>query len=682
MKIRYANPVVWQTLLVVFVTTTVRGQSDSASLSTLNEVVITGQYTPQSVKQSVYQVRVISRDQIRKQAASNLQNVLSTQLNIRFSQDVSTGGADITMLGLSGQNVKILIDGVPITGRQGTSNEINVNQIDVNSIERIEIIEGPVSIIYGADALAGVINIITQKNKSRRLALSARIQEETIGREYGLNKGIHNQYLSASAAYKRWYLNGAIGHNLFNGWKDTATGRELVWHKKDQIQGNAVLGYHTDKLNIYYRLDGLDEIITNPANVVGSEPAIDQEYITDRLMQQVQANYICNKHLSFNAQASYSTFSRQVYSTLFYPNGDVRAATAPGLQSIDHFDGFIVRTTAVFKPSTLIAIQPGVDINMEKGDGERIKDGTRQISNYAFFLTADMRPHRLFQLRPGLRFEKNSVYKAPPVTPSLNAKLALSPSTDVRLAYARGFRAPSLRELFFDFFDASHQIEGNPDLEAERSHSFTGSLNWKKQLATKATLGIAVNGFYNNVDNRISYALKAGSNSITSYINIDKYKTRGGTLTGNLTYKNLSASLGFGYTGLYNQYAENNKSLPELQWSPEVNTLIFYAFSQIGLDLNLLYKYTGKLPSYQEVSDNNQTDYRLVKISAYHWADFTINQRICSFLKLSAGVRNLFDVTSINNNAGGNGAHSTNGARPIGYGRSFLLGLFFDIQNR
>jgi outer membrane receptor for ferrienterochelin and colicins len=48
------------------------------------------------------------------------------------------------MMGLSGQNVKILLDGVPMVGRQGTSNEINVNQIDVNSIERIEIIEGPI----------------------------------------------------------------------------------------------------------------------------------------------------------------------------------------------------------------------------------------------------------------------------------------------------------------------------------------------------------------------------------------------------------------------------------------------------------------------------------------------------------------------------------------------------------
>ena len=121
----------------------------------MGEVIVTGQYKPQSVKNSVYQVRTISKERIQKQAATKLQDVLNSELNIRFSQDPATGGSDISMLGLSGQNVKILLDGMPMIGRQGTSNEININQIDVNTIERIEIIEGPMSVIYGADALAG-----------------------------------------------------------------------------------------------------------------------------------------------------------------------------------------------------------------------------------------------------------------------------------------------------------------------------------------------------------------------------------------------------------------------------------------------------------------------------------------------------------------------------------------------
>lgn len=657
--------------------TLVLAQTDTSSVATLSEVVVTGQYTPQSVKQSVYQVRVIGKEQIQKQAAASLQNILNTQLNIRFSQDVATGGADISMLGLSGQNVKILIDGVPLTGRQGISNEININQIEVNSIERIEIIEGPMSVIYGADALAGVINIITKKNSTHKFGVNARILEETVGKEYGIRKGIHNQYVGVSASHKSWYFNGGIGRNLFNGWKDTAIGRELIWHKKDQITANAIVGYKTEKLHVYYRLDGLDEIITNPANPVGSGSAVDQEYITDRLMHQLQATYTLNKKLLFNALTSYTNFSRQVYSTLYYANGDVRLAPS-NLHSLATFNGYVARATAVYKPSSVIAIQPGVDINIEKGEGERIKQGSNGVSNYAFFVTADITPHSIIQIRPGIRFEKNSVYQAPPVIPSLNVKLAVTPSTDIRLSYAKGFRAPSIRELYYDFFDASHQIEGNPNLKAETSNSFTGSVNWKKKLNANVVASLILSGFYNDVNDQISFAPKASAPTITSYINISKFKTRGGALNGSLNYKNLTTSLGFAYTGRYNQYVEADKSLPEFKWSPEVNTFISYTFSKIGLDLNLFYKLTGKLPYYQSVTNNNQATYLLVQTSAYHWADITVNKKIFSYLKLNAGVRNLFNISTVNNTAIVSGAHSSAGAKPIGYGRSFFAGLIFD----
>src|SRR5690606_23632369 len=121
-------------------------------------VVITGEVEPQSAKKSVYQVRTIPMERIQAQGSTRLQDVLNTELNIRFDQDLSLGGSNLNMLGLSGQNVKVLIDGVPMIGRQGVENEININQINVSSIERIEIVEGPMSVIYGADALAGVIN--------------------------------------------------------------------------------------------------------------------------------------------------------------------------------------------------------------------------------------------------------------------------------------------------------------------------------------------------------------------------------------------------------------------------------------------------------------------------------------------------------------------------------------------
>ena len=83
----------------------------------LNEVVVTGQFTPQRVDKSIYNVKVISALQIEEKAAQNLQELLSTELNIRSTQD-NILGSGLSIQGLSGENVKLLIDGVPVIGRK------------------------------------------------------------------------------------------------------------------------------------------------------------------------------------------------------------------------------------------------------------------------------------------------------------------------------------------------------------------------------------------------------------------------------------------------------------------------------------------------------------------------------------------------------------------------------------
>ena len=82
-------------------------------------------------------------------------------MGIRFATDYTLGETDIAIMGMSGQNVKVLLDGIPLVDRGGTKQSLS--QVDINTIERIELVEGPMSVIYGTDALAGVINIITKK---------------------------------------------------------------------------------------------------------------------------------------------------------------------------------------------------------------------------------------------------------------------------------------------------------------------------------------------------------------------------------------------------------------------------------------------------------------------------------------------------------------------------------------
>lgn len=660
-------------------------QEDTTKAKELSEVIITGQYRPQSAKASVYQVRTISKDRIQKQGAAKLQDVLNNELNIRFSQDVATGGSDITMLGLKGQNVKILVDGLPMTGRQGTSNEININQIDINSIERIEIVEGPMSVVYGADALAGVINIITKKASAAKLSVTARLHEETIGSEYGIKQGIHNQFAGITWRNKNWEIGGGFTHNYFGGWKDTASGRELVWHKKDQLMANGFIAYHKTRFTIRYRIDGLDEIITNPGNfqtfpdqTSGENLAYDQEYLTSRVMHQLQSSYSVNSDLNFQLQSSYSDYSRQVFSTtVSQQTGKTSLDMGPGRQSIVNFTGFTTRALANYKLSKTFSFQPGIDINLERGQGERLKSGNNKVNDYALFVTWEITPSKSINIRPGLRFISNSVYDAPPVIPSINTKFGLSNDLDLRLAYARGFRSPSLRELYFNFFDANHQIVGNPDLKAETSNSFTGSLNWKKETPGKVVYTTVVSGFYNSVKNLIDYAVSANDPNIFILTNVSDSKTSGININSIAKYKYWNIAAGFGYTGFYNDYSATDGSLPKMQWSAEVTSAVGYTFSKIGLNANLFYKFTGKRPFY---AMNSNQEVVLTEQQGYHMADLSINKKAFKYLSVNAGIRNLFDVERINSTYANGSTHGSNGIRNIATGRSFFIGLNFNWE--
>jgi outer membrane receptor for ferrienterochelin and colicins len=660
-------------------------QKDTAAPKTMAEVVVTGQYQPQSLKKSVYQVRTISKDRIVQQGATRLQDVLNNELNIRFNQDLATGGSDITMMGLKGQNVKILLDGLPLTGRQGASNEININQIDINTIERVEIVEGPMSVIYGADALAGVINIITKKAATVKWNIQAKAHEETVGREYGVQEGIHNQNISGSIRLKNWEIGGGLTHNRFNGWKDSAIDRELVWHKKDQWLTNGYIAYHKNKLSVRYRLDGLDEVITNPGNFLfpqqlsGDTLAYDQEYLSQRLMHQFQGNYQHNNHLNFQLQSTYSDYSRQVFSTtVSKKNGDVRLDLADGAQSVINFKGLTARGIANYRVSSKLAFQPGIDFNMDKGEGERLKTGTNSIEDLAFFLTSEYTPTEKISIRPGIRIINNSVYKAPPVIPSINAKFALTNNFDLRIAYAQGFRAPSLRELYFNFFDANHQILGNTNLKAETSNSLNLSVAYKNASTTYTQYSVTASGFYNHIKNLIDYGVSDIDPNIFTMLNIADSKTAGFNVSSTARIHNWNLAAGFSYTGFYNDYVAQDDNLPTMQFSPEINFNAGYRFPKAGLDINFFYKHTGKRPYYIQ---KDQT-FVLSQIKGYDMADITVNKKINQYFTLQGGVRNLFDIDRVASTSSTLGVHTDNGNRNIATGRSFFAGLQFNLSSK
>ena len=653
----------------------------------LKDVVVTGQFEQQSVKNSVYQVRTISNERIRLRGASNLQQVLNTELGVRFSNDLTLGTSDISLMGVTGQRVKILLDGVPLLDRGDTRESLG--QIDINTIDRVEIVEGPMSVMYGTDALGGVVNLITKKAALGNNSFTAgvRVQEESAGKQYNAfdKSGTHNASVNVKWQNNGWNVGTDVTRNNFGGWKPEGWvrgGTIRAWLPKDQLLANATAGYRNQKFNVWYRINAADEDIISDGGITSLNTSKDQKYITHRYMHELQGNARLTDALSVNLAASYTDYSRRTQTTEVNHTTGQRFLTAlASEQAVAKFDNTFIRGMAQYRISEHVNLQPGFEVNLTGSTGDRIL-GTPTINDYAFFASSEIGIGKL-SIRPGFRIIHNSVYDAPPVIPSLNAKVALSPVLDLRVAYARGFRSPALRELYFKFKDASHDIVGNPNLKAEYSNSYNGSLSWQVLNQPTLRLRSVFGGFYNKFHNFIGTALDANDRSVSTYLNIDRYKTVGGTMENTLTYKNLQATLGFYYTGRYNQLKDEDDTLPELSWSPEVNSNLTYTITKWKTSVAVFYKYTGKRPTYEYVSSGTPavTTIQRTSIAAYHAADFSLNKIINRSVTLNGGIRNVFNVTQVNNTSQDTGgAHSSGGPVPIGMGRSFFLGFNYQFS--
>jgi outer membrane receptor for ferrienterochelin and colicins len=663
-------------------------QQDTGKIRNLDEVIVTGQYKPQSVKKSVYQVRVINNERIKLSGATNVQQVLNNQVGFRFSNDNTLGTTDVQLMGMSGRNVKILLDGVPMIDRGDTRESLN--QVDINSIDRIEIVEGPMSVIFGSDALAGVINIITKKNQKDELSVSAKFQEETAGNEYhAFNyKGVHTQNLNVGYKKKGWSLSSGGTHNDFNGYGGDAYGRNKDWLPKEQWMGNARIGYSKGSLHVYYRTDLMNEDIKSRGRINYSNyKAIDQQYITDRFSQQLQGGYNFNKNLQLATIVSYTDYKRKTRTTIHdFEKGTDQLTTGQGEQDVAKFNSLLFRTTLQYQLSAKITLQPGIDINREEASGARIS-GSPVIADYAAFVSAEIKPNSWINVRPGLRFIKNSVYDAPPVIPSINSKFILSKTLDLRLAYAYGFRSPALRELYFNFVDVNHNIVGNPNLKAEYSNSFNGSINWTGPTAKNIAYSASLGGFFNDFNNQIDFALSNSGNNQFSYFNVNKARTTGAILETKLSWKKLDAGVGFSYIGFYRElYDDKDYIKPDdnkYLWSPELSATVGYTCDQLRTKFNLFYKYTGIKPQYiSGTTVNGQNILYVAKTAGYHLADFTTSTTVNKYITVTAGVKNIFDVNNVNNTAASSGIHGSGGAVAISYGRSYFIGLALQWNNK
>ena len=206
----------------------------------MDEVVVTAQFTPKKADQSIYKVKVIGTEQIGEKGAVNIGNLLSNELNIRITND-ATLGSSMKIQGLSGEHIKFLIDGVPVIGRM--DGNIDLSQLNLNNVDHIEVVEGPMSVVYGSNALAGAVNIITKENS--RNNFSARLNS------YYESVGVYNFDGSISMRKKNHSIFLSGGRNFFGGFSED-TFRSQDWKPKRQYLAD--FGYIFKKDSFKFRL--------------------------------------------------------------------------------------------------------------------------------------------------------------------------------------------------------------------------------------------------------------------------------------------------------------------------------------------------------------------------------------------------------------------------------------------
>ncbi|MBL0340666.1 MAG: TonB-dependent receptor plug domain-containing protein [Bacteroidetes bacterium] len=355
----------------------------------LKEVVVSSEYSPRTAGESVYTVAVVNKQQIDNQAASSLDEVLKQQLNVRISQD-QVLGSGVTMNGLSGQNIKFLVDGVPVIGR--LDGNIDVSQINLSNVVRIELVNGPMATSYGTDAAGGVVNVITRQPSNNKYEGGVNFLYEDIGR--------YNVDASAGTSRGKSSLLIGGGRNFFDGWSVADTGRWQEWKPKEQILGNINYRYSGEKIILSYQLNAFAEKISNKGTPRMSPYfayAFDEYYKTKRYTNQVNASYILRRDLFANATFSYSHYQRTKNTfrkdlvTLEenlvlgqVPDDSTSQSSILATQDTTRMQSWMARGT-ISKTNTEAPLnyQVGYDVNLENAAGTRFNESIKRTADIA-----------------------------------------------------------------------------------------------------------------------------------------------------------------------------------------------------------------------------------------------------------------------------------------------------------
>ncbi|WP_432670642.1 TonB-dependent receptor plug domain-containing protein [Flavobacterium sp. SM2513] len=685
-------------------------------ITVLSEVVVTGQLEAQSLKKSVYHVRVITKEDIKKLAANNLGDVLNQYLNISIKTSGNDRRSSISMFGLDAQYFKILVDNIPLVSDTGLGNSIDLTQVNLDDIEQIEIIEGSMGVTHGANAVSGILNIITKKRSRYKWEISTTLQEESVSDEFAFfDKGRHIQALKVSNRISEAiFASVGVNRNDFAGFFDHQQGKNYAendglrgasWLPKEQLTANAFIGYSKPNYKVFYKFDYFTENVYfyNPIVVPqdnypfpNTNFSQDRRYISNRFFHHLNSSGTLFSNVQFNVSLSHQKQVRDIEKFNYGLETHQETLTArETFQSKEVL--YSTGTFSSFFAKKFLNVQVGYELVNENGfydasagtfknDQQQENDIRKRFENYDVFTVAELNVTDRFSIRPGFRYSFQSQFDNQYAS-SLGFRYNLDAGIQLRTSVGRSYRTPNFDELYTYFVDSNHNLQGNPDLTPETSWSYEASIKKATYFTSGLQLSNTLAVAYLKVKDRINLVLEQVQPTQNyKYLNIDAYQMWNVSTSNQVDYKNWNASLGMSLVGISQKMdlaALEVTSEDDYLYSFQLNSSVSYKIPNWNTVCAVYYKFNGKDRRYISSSDTagNATFLRS-EIASYGWMDASLSH---AFFKdqfeVTLGSRNILDVTNLQaSQSGTTGMHSTGSSILLGYGRSYFLKLTYNLN--
>jgi outer membrane receptor for ferrienterochelin and colicins len=481
----------------------------------VDEIVVTAERTRGRASDAAAAVRTLGRLELERRAGTDLTTILRDVPGVQIDPVVGSG-AGVILQGLGSDRVLVLLDGAPVAGRIG--GEFDISRISPSQLERVEIVEGPQSTLYGSTALGGVINLLTRRDAGRRLELASQLgsrgQRDFRGRASGGVGGITGSLDL-----------GRRATDLVPGRIETTPGSALRWDA--MARAGAPLG--SGSLDARFLA-----VVEEQEYETSSRGAVSNSF-----NDNWQYDALVSAALDPAARTELRLHG-SIYNHRFISSPGARDEGAPEWDRQRVLDAEVIRRGVAGVHRWLV----GAKAEREWLESDRIDGGKRAGSAAAGFGSADWTVTPWLRTTTGIRMTGSDLWGTD-VAPRVSAVAYAPAGLYVKVGGARGFRAPSFKELYTDFTNtrgATYTVLGDTALQPEHSWNASAEIG-----RTAGASRLYVRGFRNWLRNFIETSLVDPATSTFQYQNVARARTAGIEAGGTLTHGIASASASHAY---------------------------------------------------------------------------------------------------------------------------------------